>query len=234
MRDSPGETMENSTGTVSRISCSPTTMGIAADAVGILSAVLALTVVRRIDMLQKEAAEETKDLTDKVAEMMKKVDELKGRRGAGKHVETISHLSGRDSWRLTAHEVPLVGSSGVWFEASGDRRNATRFYVDDDQLLACNGVPPGPATVSVDPAAGPASTTFSASGSGFVPGEQVSIWVLEPVTLNRFDVGLLEADASGKVGADFSVRAASGTWTLIAAGGTSRWPASATFEVTSP
>jgi hypothetical protein len=157
-----------------------------------------------------------------------------GRRGSGKHVETISHLSGRDSWRLTAHEVPVEAASGVWFEASGDRRNATRFYVDDVQLLACNGVPPGPARVAVDPASGAAGTTFAATASGFGPGELVSLWVLEPGSLNRFDVARLEADAAGQVQADFNVRTVAGTWTLNAAGVDSRLPASTTFEVTAP
>jgi hypothetical protein len=101
-------------------------------------------------------------------------------------------------WAITVHGLDSDREAVGYFEAQA---------LGPDEALA------------VDPAGGPAGTTFRFSGDGFEAGELVSYWTTGPDGATH-DGGVVDAGSGGVVRFNYTVGAEAqpGTWTMSAYG----------------
>lgn len=90
------------------------------------------------------------------------------------------------------------------------------------------------AALEVHPASGPRGTRFDFTGTGYVAGESVNVWVTGPDGATQGSLGQYTADANGKVTFKFKSNGQTvlGKWTARAKGVTSNRSGDAEFTVT--
>lgn len=96
------------------------------------------------------------------------------------------------------------------------------------------GTPPDvEPSLAVSPATGPAGTQFLYTGSNFVAGETVTVWLVDP-NGNRVDGPTPTANSQGQVTGTWNSATGdpTGTYTLFAEGSTGNQTVQVTFEVT--
>lgn len=93
--------------------------------------------------------------------------------------------------------------------------------------------PDTPPSLSVNPTSGPQETSFVYSGSNFVPGETVNIWLIDPLG-TRYDASPKVADDQGDVTGSWIVESSdpTGTYTISAVGAQGQQTVSVSFTVT--